>query len=748
MTKDQRPFQWEEGEFTVTRTTRWSGPGCHDGCGVLYYTKGNKLVKVEGDKESPFYNGRLCPRCLNLPEAVHHRDRLLYPLKRIGKRGENRWERISWDDAYDLIETKVREAQKDYGPESIVCMVGTGRNVWGIVPKLTYSAFESPNFATGFLSGDACYLPRAALMGTMTGDFQIIDAGQVYEEGIDSPRYQIPKCIMIWGNNPIVSNPDGFMGHWIVDLMKRGTKLIVVDPRVTWLASRADYHLPLRPGTDSALALGMMNVIINEGLCDAEFIDKWTYGFSQLKERVQQFPPERVAEITWVPKDKIIQAARFYALSKPASIQWGLAIDMAPDGVTAAHAIASLWTITGNVDNPGGNIIVRGAYNAPIASAASGWGWDELPEDVRAKRIGYKEYPLYKMGFCATSHADTVLKACESGKPYPVRILWLQSTNPIANMASEAKRVHDAMLKVPFNVVVDLFMTPTAVAAADLVLPVASSPERDSLRAWWTPLRSISKVISMGEVKTDEEIVFDIGKRLNPKQFPWEDVKDMLTWCIRESGLTFGELEKRIYIYPEFQYEKYAKGLLRPDGKPGFNTPTGRIELYLTNFDNWNVGLDPLPYYKEPIESPVSTPELYKEYPLVLTTGARSWVYFHSENRQQPSAREFHPYPVVQINPETADRYGIQNGDWIWIENRHGKCRQKAEVTPIIPSKIVHGEHGWWYPEKKAEEPSLYGVWESNINLLTTQCDNGPSGYGGPYKTQLCKIYKAEEGGV
>ena len=572
-------------------------------------------------------------------------------MKRVGERGENKWEVISWDEAYDMIEENVHKIQQEYGPESIVGMVGTGRNVWGIVPFCTYACFGSPNFAAGFLSGDACYLPRAALMGAMNGDFFIADFAQMREEGYDDPEWQAPEICMIWGNNPIVSNSDGFLGHWIVDSMKRGTKLISVDPRVTWLASRAEHHLQLRPGTDAALALGMLNVIINEDLYDKEFVEKWTYGFEKLKERVQEYPPDKVAKITWVPKEKIIAAARAYAKAKPASIQWGLAMDMAPDGVAAAHAVSCLWTITGNVDIPGGNIVVRGAYNAPIANAASLWGFNDLPEELQKKRLGLDRYPLYGMGFAATAHSDTLLEACETGKPYPIKMLWCQATNTFANMSAAAKRVYNAMQKVPFIVVVDLFMTPTAVGCADLVLPVASSPERDSLRGWWTPLRPISKVIQIGEIKTDEEIVFDLGKRLNPEAFPWKDVKDMLSWCIRDSGLTFEELENNHYIYPDFQYKKHEKGLLRQDGAPGFNTASGRIELYLSVFDTWNMGLDPLPYYTEPAESPVATPQLAKEYPLVLTTGARSTVFFHSENRQPGHGARDAPLAAVADTP-------------------------------------------------------------------------------------------------
>lgn len=734
-------WQWQEGEYTVTRTTQWSGPGCHDGCGVLFYTKDNQLVKVEGDPENPVYNGRLCMRCLALPEAVHHPDRVKYPLKRVGERGENKWERISWDEAYDIIVDKVRQIQKQYGPESIVGMMGTGRNIWSIMPFLVHSGFQSPNTACGFLSGDACYLPRAALQGVSTGDFLIADCSQMFPERYDSPKWKLPECIMIWGNNPIVSNPDGFMGHWIVDCVKRGTKLIVVDPRLTWLASRAEYWLQLRPGTDAALALGMLNVIINEGLYDKEFVDKWTYGFDKLAERVQQYPPERVAEITWVPKERIVEAARFYAKSKPAAIQWGLAVDTQRTGVPAAHAVASLWTVTGNVDVPGGNIIVRRAYDAPIGNPTSDLGWWDLPEEVRAKRLGFNDYPLYRAGFCATARGDSVLEAIESGKPYPIKMLWLQTTNPIANMGAEAKRVYEAMKKVDFIVVADLFMTPTCMAFADLVLPAAMSCERNSLRSWWTPLRSISKVIQVGEAKSDEEIVLELGKRLNPEAFPWNNVEEMLDWATSNAGVSFKELQERVYMYPEFEYRKYEKGLLRADGEPGFNTNTGKIELYLTMFEEW--GHDSLPYHEEPPESPYSTPELFKEYPLVLTTGARSWEFFHSEHRQLPTMREFHPDPIVEIHPETAAQLGIKDGDWVWIQNRHGKCRQKARLNPGIHPKVVHGEHGWWFPEKPAEEPSLFGVFESNINLLTTQCETGPTGYGAPYKNQICKVYKA-----
>jgi Anaerobic dehydrogenases, typically selenocysteine-containing len=746
-----KEWRWQEGDLTVTRSTQWTGPGCHDGCSVLFYTKDDKLVKIEGDPNSPYNNGRLCMRCLNMVEAVNHPDRLKYPMKRAGERGENKWERISWDEAYDIIEQNVREIWKDYGAESIVCMQGTGRNIIWHTPYLCYSAFHSPNFTLGFLSGDACYLPRSATCMTCMGDFFVADCSQNLEQRYEDPEYKVPECILIWGNNPVVSNGDGFLGHWIVDCMKLGTNLIVVDPRLTWLASRADYWMQLRPGTDAALVLAMLNVIISEGLYDKDFVEKWCYGFEELSERVQEYPVDKVAEISWVPAQIIKDAARFFAQAKPASVQWGLAVDTQVSGIPTAHALASLSAICGNMDVPGGNMIVKLAGNVADGYACGTWNID--PE-MKKKMLGADLPGMHSGHIAATAHGDTVLKAIESGKPYPVRMLFLQTTNPIANMAAEAPRVYAAMKKIPFIVNIDLFMTPTSVACADLVLPAGMSCERNSVRCWWWPMKAITKVSSYEEAKSDEQIILDIGKRLAPENFPWETDVEMMTWWIQNGKMwpddawpqkvefDFEELTHKVIYWQRMEYLKYEKGYLRGDKQPGFNTPTGKFELYSTLMDAW--GMDPMPYHEEPPESPITTPELMKEYPLILTSGARSWEFFHSEHRQFPTMREFHPEPLVEIHPDTAASLGINAGDWVWIENMRGRCKQKVRLEDTIDPRVVHAEHGWWFPEKQGAEPSLYGVFDCNINNLTQQGVNGPSGYGSPYKNQICKIYKVD----
>ena len=734
----ERPWQWQEGDYTVTRSIAWSGPGCHDGCGVLLYTKGGELKKVEGDPENPFNKGRLCPRCLALPDVANHPDRIQYPMKRVGERGENKWQRISWDEAYDTIEARFKDIKAKYGPEAVIFARGTGRDA-GLVDRLAYS-FGSPHHTSLGLSGNACYLPRVSQMVITQGGFATVDSSQYFPDRYDHPGWVPPKCLVIWGNNPLAANSDGFYGHWVVDLMKRGTELIVVDPRLTWLASRAKHWLQIRPGTDAALALGFLNVIINENLYDHDFVENWTYGFEDLKKRVQDYPPSKVAEITWIPEEKIVEAARFYAQSKPAAIQWGLAVDMTKEATAAGMAISDLWAITGNLDVPGGNQVVVPPFGV-AAPWLGGFGYELLPPEVHAKRAGVDKYPMLGFGFLIDS-ADELVDQMLTDEPYPIKAAWLETNNPLACMSADPQKQYRALKRMDFVVVVDLFMTPTATAVADIVLPAGTYAERDSIRALWYFLGSINKAVQVGEAKGDHQIQLEMGKRLNPEAWPWDNVQDLLSAEMGTSGMSFQELrDGGVWRYPPFEYRKYEKGMLREDGEPGFNTPSTKIELSSILMQQW--GYDPLPFFEEPPDSPVSRPDLAKEYPLILTTGARPWGYFHSEHRQVPVLRELHPEPTVEIHPDDAARYGIQEGDWVTIENRYGKCKQRAHITPAILRGVVNADHAWWFPEKAGGEPSLFGLWESNVNQLIP-FQPGRTGFGAPYKANLCKIYKEE----
>ncbi len=309
----------------------------------------------------------------------------------------------------------------------------------------------------------------------------------------------MPETMFVWGNYPMTSNSDGFYGHWVIDLMKRGMKVVCIDPKVTWLSCRAEEHLRVRPGTDAALALGMLNAVINEELYDKEFVEKWTYGFDQLKERVQEYPVEKVAEITWIPAEKIRKAARILAASKPATMQWGLAVDMTKESLPASQAIAALFQITGNVDIPGGII-------APpeILNYAGGWGRELISDEQKAKRIGLDKYLLLQFGF-QIAHPDTLIETLETAKPYKLHGAWIQTSNPISCMSADPQRTYRNLMGLDFIACVDLFMTPTIMAVADVVLPAATFPERDGIRVGDGCQRGevINKVTQIGECKSD-----------------------------------------------------------------------------------------------------------------------------------------------------------------------------------------------------------------------------------------------------
>jgi anaerobic selenocysteine-containing dehydrogenase len=726
----------------IVKTVTWSaGPGCHGGCGVFMHIKDGKLIKMEGNPDHPYNNGRLCPRALTINEFIYHPDRLRSPLKRIGKRGENKWEKISWEEAYDLIEHRMGRIRDDHGAESMVFIQGTGRNVGGWLLLVAYS-YGSPNWLQGGLTGNSCFHPRLVCMRMTQGDYTVPDCSQFFQERYDHPEFELPETIMIWGQNPANTCNDGFMATWIIDCMKQGSKSIVIDPIYTWVASKADIWLQIRPGTDGALALGLLNVIINEGLYDKAFVEKWTHGFDKLSERVQEYPPEKVSQITWIPKEKIIEAARLFATSHPASIQWGVPVDLAPEGAQVANSVIHLWAITGNIEIPGGMAIARMAYDVPpypmSQEAIAEYYGDVMPPEQMAKRIGIEEYPVAKE-FHWRAQADMVLEAMLTDKPYPLKGAWIAGNNMLTSSANPRK-YQEALNRLDFIITSDVFMNPTIVALADVVLPAGSMAERDGIRAWWTPLNAMQKSIDVPGCKPE-------ARRFNPN-LKWQSLRELYDDFLKPSGMNYDELKEKGWVFPPQghstqPYGRHEKGLLRKDGKPGFNTPTGKVELYSTHLER--MGYDPLPSYEEPHMSPYSTPELAKEYPLILSTGRRSILYFHAEHRNIKPLRELEPHPVVEIHPDTARSLGINDGDWVWLENPHGKCKRKARYFHGIHPKVVQSPHGWWLPEKKAED--LFGLWEVNINTLIPDGTQAKCGFGGgQYKSIMCKVYKADEG--
>ena len=737
----EKPYQFDEDGLHVTRGCAWSAPGCHLGCGILMYTDDEgRLVKVEGDPENPFNQGRLCVRCLDLPEVVYSPDRILHPLKRAREdRGKDKWEPIGWDEALDEIAGKILAAKEEYGPESVAFYSGTGRDIGQYITRLCWG-FNSPNFVF-LMSGQSCYSPRVAGCFSTSGSFWVGDYSQQFPDRYDNPDWKRPDLIVIWGNNPIVSNSDGLYGHWVVDCLKRGSRAIVIDPRMICLASKAEHYLQIRPGTDGALALGIVNYLIENDLYDHEFVSLWCYGFDELAERAKEYPLDEVAKITDLPAEDIVAVARAIAASDAVTLQWGVAIDQIKETIPTAQAVLAIFEITGNIGKPG-----TMQQPASILNYAAGWGSEFLVPEQEAKRIGQDEHPLIKMGFqeCVT---DDYIKCLETGKPYPIKVAWMQTTNPLACTGVDAKRTLDAHMNIENIVYVDLFMTPTSMALADYFLPACTYAERNGLRVGDGAQRAetINKAIEpLGESRSDMQICLDIGKRISPEAWPWDTVEDMYSDILAETGHTFEEMQELAPGYPPFEYHMHEKGLLRADGNVGFDTATGRIELWCSMYNN--LGLDPLPSYEEPVPSPLSTPELCEEYPLVLTTGARLWGMFHSEHRQIPRMRALHPEPLVYVNPKTAADFGVKDGDWVWVENHLGRCKRVVKETPIVNERTASTDHAWWHPEAPGElEAGLYDLWDLTVeNLLPYDC--GKTGFGANYKNTICKIYRVAEG--
>lgn len=746
-------WQWQEGEWTVTRSCAWSPPGEHPvGWGLLFYTKNGKLDHVEGDPNQPITQGRVSIKFLELAEYCNSPERIIHPMKRDPKdRGDgSKWQRISWDEAWDIIVEKTRYFQEKYGPETIMTLIGTGRDLWHTVPKITFSAFESCNFEYTH-NGWSCYGPRSSICAYILGaGYPEVDfASEFPELRYDDPRYVLPETVLVAGKAPLESNPDGLFGHALIDMMKRGTELIVVDCRATWLATRAKYFMQVRPGTDTALYLAMCNVIINEDLYDHEFCEEWVYGFDEFCERVQEYPPEVAAPITGIPAEKIAECARFFANCKPASMTWGLAVDEKTNGLQCAHTILLLCAITGNLDIPGGVLLGAGD-----AAASQWWGWEELPDETKEKRIGAAEFPCVSTTM-STCHPDRAMDTILTDDPYPVKMIFCMSADPIACPTADPRMWEKGFHRCEYVIVADLFMNPFMASCADLILPVAAVSEKDGIVA--THYGGLTlfvgaqvKACQVGECLSDDEIMLELGKRLNPSKFPWKDLHEFLTWELHGYGVegTWEDLRDSKYglVTPEHEFEKYAYGGQTWNGEPGFGTETGLVEAYSKRWERW--GDDPLPYYEEPPYSPVSTPQLFKEYPFILTTGARSWAYFHSEQKQIPRLRAVDPWPETEMNPIDAERLGLQEGDWVYVYNMFGRCRQKLHITPIVKEGVIHSKHAWWYPEKGPDDVGYgpFGVWDANINQLVPHGVFGKLGFGSPFKCMIANVEKAEGG--
>jgi thiosulfate reductase/polysulfide reductase chain A len=693
---------------------------CYCSCGVLAQVKNGRVVEIKGDPEHPSSKGALCPRGLSALELLYHPDRLNYPLKRVGMRGEGKWQRITWDEALDTISERFTAIKERYGPEAIC--ITNGAALYHNLGTSRYMAYAlgTPNYIN---AAYICFMPSAMAALATTGFKVPITATEVInEEALNS------SCILLWGANPRVSVPYP-VGEGIFEVKKRGTKLIVIDPRPTDYAKVADYWLQLRPGTDDALALGMLNTIIKEEIYDKEFVSEWCFGFDKLKTHVEEYTPARVSEITWVPAKNITEAARMFAKTKPASIVQRVPLDQSYNSVQTSRAILILGCICGNLDMQGG---IPLPTPMPIKSELAIAGYhDQLPRDILEKRLGAKEFPLASGPHLpgGITQPAMLINAILNGEPYRIRAL-LTSANNFVLMMQDTRKIWKGLQELDFLVTMDQFMTPGA-ELSDVVLPACCWLERDGVRGhpaypFVIPIQHRA-VEPLHERRDDVDFLIELARRMGADP-PWQNSIDLANDQLSPMGVTIEDLDGKNFLARPREYERHKKGRIE------FPTPSKKVEIYSNLMEKW--GFDPLPPYKAP-------PQLTSEFPLVYIGGGKYTEYMHSSGRQLNMLRKNRPDPTLEMSPETAKEKGIRNGDWVWLETSYFENQErikfKVDIIKGLHSKVVFSANGWWFPEMPAPE---HGVFEANPNVVIPAMPYDPIFGSANLRSVPCRIYK------
>ena len=694
---------------------RTSCRGCHGVCQVqvLLDDEGNP-VKVTGDPESPTSYGYVCPKGMAGPEIIHHPDRIVTPLRRTGPRGSGQWKAVSWDEALDEMTEVFDRIRTTSGPEYVALCQGTGRPYTEFTGRFTH-AFGSPNFVS---PGHNCFLPRNISSALTLGWFPQPD--------LHGPTGTMPGALLIIGNNALeFGAADGLCSSSIRKAIRAAREVIVIDPRRTLAAKQASHFLQIRPGTDCALLLAMLNVIITEGSYDQEFVAQYCSGFSELAEHVKAFPPEWAEPITRVPASVIREAARAFARTKPGCVIWGNGMDLNLSAFQAGRAALILMAITGNLDVPGG--MVRYVPPAGVRSKSplvdkAILGMQFLPPGQKEKMIGAGRFP-----FAPGCHQPTFWDACFTGKPYRPKAVWLVGTNPITT-ATRGDVIEAALRDhLEFTVVSDFFMTPTA-ELADLILPAAHWLEQDDVvyfhKVWCVLARR--QIVQTGEVRDDRDVILELAHRLGLHDaFPWQDRSAYLEWLLEPSGLNFKEFAEKGILFGEMRYRKHET--------EGFPTPSGKVELVSSVMEK--MGRPPLPVYTEP---PVSTAsDMVEEYPYILMTGNKIMPFFHSEGRQIPSLRRLRPEPRVSVNPELAQLKNFVEGDTISVITPWGRSKFILHIDDGLQPDVVHAEHAWWFPERPGPD---HGWKESSTSLLFGHEYFDPDSGAEPLKSSRCQL--------
>jgi len=685
---------------------------CDIGCQLRTEVEHGRVKRVIAH-DNPMLAANICYKGVAAPEIHNHAERLTVPLKRVGERGEDKWEEISYEQAMDEIAERLQKVVDDYGPEAVaVSTSGWNTQTTHSMDRRFMNALGTPNY----LSGVSLCAGNTAAVNKLTYGWFV---------GADITN---SKCIVLFGHNPRKHSWTPIYNALNV-ARDNGAKVIVLDPRVSDQAETADLHLRLRAGTDAAMCLGWLNVIIDEKLYDEDFVRDWTVGFEELCERVREYPLERVAEITGVDAQEIAAAARMYATAESACIPWTPITDMQISSTSAIRLHSILRALTGNLDVRGGELL--GGFN-PNYVPESKLGMHELlSAKQRAKQLGSDLHPAYTyraqdmladatekvwgyryadivMG-CYMANPSATFRAMVTGDPYPVKAFFTLGNNTLMSYPNQ-HQIYKGLMNQDLIVAHEIFMTPTAMLA-DYILPGDVFSERNHIAdswSWRTGLSLSQKAVEPPENCTSTfQFWRDLAHRMGfGNHFPWNSLEEVLDYRLEPSGMTFQEFESKQFMYAEPpRYKKYEE--------IGFATPSGKVELKSSVLDE--LGFDSLPYYRE-------GPAISDEYPYYVFTGVREDAFFQTGQRQIESLRDRMPTPKVFMHPTDAARQDVEDGDWIRLETETGHVAAKASVQSSMKKGHLRVPHGWWYPEMRGKA-DLAGAFISSDAVL---CPDDP----------------------
>ncbi|MCZ7572980.1 MAG: molybdopterin-dependent oxidoreductase [Ardenticatenaceae bacterium] len=701
---------------------------CDAACGVEVYLKDGIIERIAPLTGHP--RGSCCPRGTHSPEVVYSEDRLLYPIKRVGPKGTAAFERIGWDEALDTIVGRMRQVAGRHGPEAICMYTGRGNFEQSLcdifAPAGTnessasslFFAFGSPN-TTGV--GAICYVAHGmiapqATFGAYTREmFNDVDQAEL---------------IVVWGANPATDSPP-IMLKRIKRARRRGAKVIVIDHQPTQTAKATDARwVGIRPGTDGALALSMIQVLIEEQLYDREFVENWTLGFDELRDYVQQFPPEVAETITWVPAEIIREVARAIAAARGAAQVMYTGLEYANSGVQNIRAAMILWALAGQLDVAGGMVFKMPGTDFRAHTAC-------VAPPTHVDPVGKNKYPLYHR-LRNEAHAMELPRAILEGDPYPIRAMLIGGSSIITAYPQPDlwRRCFEAL---DFLAVVDRFLTADALYA-DIVLPATTMFEIESYRTYGPHIQHRQRVIApRGEARNDYLIYAELARRFGYGHLYPQSERELLEFVLHGTGVDLETLRANpagmTRPAPAMVYRKWEPGLLRRDGRPGFETPSGKFEIASTLLASH--GYEALPVYTEPTEGPITAPDVAATYPLVFNSGARVQSDFRSQHHNIPGLLAMQPEPLVVLHPRDAATRGIADGDAVFVVSPRGRVPFKARVTEDILPGVIEASAG-------GGGAIAASAWRrSNVNELTDPDNRDPISGFPVYKALLCDVVKA-----